>query len=298
MPSIVRWTKPHLGRFDERALCGPKDSEASRDLARIGWLEGSRLGVSVIAVLLDRLHGALADSAIREDRTFLGQEQDNVEYVLSLLPRLLDSYRELESPVTIDALQRHRSSASVVTTCPTTFPSSYPFSLLAYPPFPRDSGSRRNTVPQPNIQHGLGEIGAVIVVMLLLAPPKILANFFEGAFEVEGSDNFARFLSQLFRVARSILDNVAWPPDWLNITILAHTVFLKMATSTSDILQHEYIPAQQLSYNFNFALWRDFFAMLLRLLASEHLVIEEFSPQKRRAVWRRRFIQTDCVIGF
>ena len=286
IPCIVRWIKPHLGRFDERALCGPKDTEASRDSARIGWLEGVRLGVSVIAAVLDRLHTALIDPAICESRALLGQEQDNVEYMLALLPRVLDSFREFEVVANVEALHRNRSPASVISTVPTSFPASYPFSLLSYAPSSHDAPTQSANSRRPSLQNNLGEVAAVIVIMLLLAPQKFLSNYFEGAFEVEGRDKFSRFVGLLFRVSHSVLEGKAWPAHWLNINVLAHRVFLKVAGTTAELLEREFIPSQQFSYNFNFSLWRDFLAMLLRLLASEHLVIEEVSPQRRRAVWR------------
>ena len=229
IPSIARWTKPHLGKFDIRAAGTPKDSESVLETARIYWLEAARLAVTVIAVCVDKLQTALADPVTREDRSLTAQEQDNVEYILSSLPRLLETFHELESAANIELLQKHRSSASVVATNPAIFPANYPFSLISLPAVPNEpTGSRKSALVKPTFQSGLGEIGSLVVVMLLLAPPKILANFFEGAFEVEGSENFARFLSYLFRAARAILDNVAWPASWLNITILAHSVFSRL----------------------------------------------------------------------
>jgi dedicator of cytokinesis protein 3 len=285
VPHLVRWVKAHLGKFDEYAHYGPKDAESVRDSARVAWMEGSRLCVSVVAALLDRLHGYLIDPTITGDRNLLGQEQDNVEYALSILPRLLDSYREFESPQNLEAVQRNRSPMSVVSHVPVTFPASYPFSLLASPPPPQDL-DESGVKSQANLKLCLGEVAALVVVMLLLAPSKILTNFLEGALEVEGKDNFGRFLSQLARVATSILENHAFPATWLNINILAHRVILKLAGPAAAILEQQFIPQQSASYTFNFTLWRDFFTMLLKLLASDQLVIEEFSPQKRRAVWR------------
>jgi dedicator of cytokinesis protein 3 len=286
VPHIVRWVKAHLGKFDEYAHYKPKDPESLRDSARVAWMEGSRLCVSVIAALLDRLHGYLIDPAIVADNNLLSQEQDNVEYALSVLPRLLDSYREFESPQNLEAVQRNRSPMSVVSHVPVTFPASYPFSLLASPPTQDPDEQQQTGKPPGNLKLCLGEVSALVIVMLLLAPTKILTNFLEGALEVEGKDNFGRFLSQLSRVATSILENNAFPSTWLNINILAHRVILKFAGPAAAILEREFIPQQSASYTFNFTLWRDFFTMLLRLLASDQLVIEEFSPQKRRAVWR------------
>lgn len=125
------------------------------------------------------------------------------------------------------------------------------------------------------------KIACVFVTLLLLAPRKIFVNWLEATLEVEGKDNFARLLVQIFKVSRSILENQAYPADWLNINILAHRVLVKIVEPVADILERDFIPQQQASFSFNTSLWRDFFGMLLTLLASPQLLIEEFSPQKR-----------------
>ncbi|KAH8918163.1 hypothetical protein BT69DRAFT_1354118 [Atractiella rhizophila] len=287
VPNIVRWIKGHLGRFDELSMTSPKDTEATKDAARVGWLEGVRLGVATIAAMLDRLHEALIDPVIRNNRSLLGQEQDNVEYVLGLLPRLLDSYSELQNTLNLQSIERHRSTTSVVSNLPVTFPSSYPFPILSYPPESIKGSSRTSkSVGRPDLQNAVGEIAVVLLVMILLSPIKILNNFFSGALEVEGKDNLARFLSSFFQVSTSILENEAFPSDWLNINVLAHRVVVKLVGPVADLLEKNFIPPTAQSYTFNTSLWRSFFEMVLKLLASPQLVIEEFSPQKRRAVWR------------
>ena len=281
VPAFVRWVKPHLGRFE--LAQGVKDGDA----ARVAWLESMRLAVSAVATLLDRLHAALVDPAVRSDRATLAQEQDNVEYVLSLLPRLLEAYRELELPANLAALERHKSAASIVATVPTVFPASYPFSILVFPPSSaRSASASAGTVKEPTLRHAGGEVGCVIVVMLLLAPPSILRNYLDGVLEVEGADSFARAASSLCRVGVSLLENKAWPADWLNLNVLAHSVLLKLSLALADVLERTFVPEADRSFAFDFALWKDAFALLLRLLASDQLCIEDFSPQRRRAVWR------------
>jgi hypothetical protein len=287
VPYLVRWCKPHLGRFDERSATSAKDSAPTKDNARVSWLEGNRLAISVLAALSDRLQAALADPAIRRSRSSLAQEQDNAEYVLTLLPRLVETFRECEAAANVEALERLRSVAA---SSPATFPASYPFLLLTFPP-PSPPDQDPNVVrvvppSRPSLGNVAAEAAAVSLALLHTAPSKILGNFLQSAFEVEGKDNFGRFLGNLFRFCLSVLDGAAWPASWLNVHILAHRVILKLAEPTADLLQREYIPQQSLSYTFNFGLWRDFLAMLLRVLVSDALVIEEFSSQKRRAVWR------------
>jgi dedicator of cytokinesis protein 3 len=45
------------------------------------------------------------------------------------------------------------------------------------------------------------------------------------------------------------------------------------------ILRREFIPHPQAAYQFNATLWRETFYMLLTLLSSDQLIIEEFSAQ-------------------
>ncbi|GAA5945387.1 hypothetical protein JCM10213_005960, partial [Rhodosporidiobolus nylandii] len=295
VPSVVRWLKPHLGKFDEHAMCSPKDPQTTRDLARVSWIEGNRLAVGVMAAVLDAVHVALVDPAIVADRALLAQEHDSVEYLLALLPRLLEAYREMENLANLDAIERQRTPASIPSTIPVAFPSSYPVSLLSYPAQyarrqaagtlpPGSKGEDHGLVP--TLRGGVGEIAAVFLALVHLAPRKIFVNWLESQQEIEGTDTFTRQMAQIFRVSRSILEGEAFPQDWLNVSVFAHRVILKLAEPISDILVTSFVPPSQQSFKFNTSLWRDFFSMFLKLLASPAMVIEEASSQKRRSVWR------------
>ncbi|KZT43476.1 hypothetical protein SISSUDRAFT_1039891 [Sistotremastrum suecicum HHB10207 ss-3] len=274
---VTTWIKPHLGRYDEYAH-QIADTDSARDTSRINWLEGIRLSVTIIAVMLDRLQHALVDPLIINDRHGYRDEQDNVEYLLGLLPRLLDSFREIRSPASSRAMERTKSSATMPSAVPVTFPQSYPFSLIA-----RHSG--KDPV-QPFFDCGLGETATVILVLIHSVTQPHLMSFLDGYLEVEGKENLAVLLSRFFDVSLSILLNEAFPGSWLNINILAHKVFLKIMDPISTLLRSHYLPEPGSTEQFNAPLWREAFAMLLKLLSSDQLVIEEFSPQRRRAVWR------------
>lgn len=126
----------------------------------------------------------------------------------------------------------------------------------------------------------------VILTLILSSPRKHIVSFLEVSFEIEGKDNFSQLLNKIFRVGISILTNEAFPKTWLNVNILAHQVFLKLFEPIAALMIKHFVPEQKFAYQFNSALWRDGFYLLLKLLSSDQLVIEEFSPQKRRAVWR------------
>lgn len=283
IPHICRWLKPHLGTFDELKMFSSKESEASKQSLRIVWLEGIRLSVSVVATLLDKLHAYIVDGDIAKDRNALSREQDSIEYLLSLLPRLVESYRELSLPINLQTLQNHRGPASAIESNPVTFPSTYPTSLLVeLPPSPLAPEATQVAT----LQHVSGEVAATIVSLLHISPAKVLADYMQTTFEIEGAENFSALLSQLFRAMTSMLAHQAYPASWLNISMLTHTVALRIAEPAASILQREYIPSQQDAASFRPQLWRDFFDMLLKLLSSPLLVIEDFSPARQRAVWR------------
>lgn len=312
IPKLTTWVKPHLGEFEAFSAFKGKESESVKDSARVSWLEGIRISTSVIAVALDKLHEALIDPHINLNRTALAQEEDNVEYLLGLLPKLLDSFTELENPLNIEAVQRLGTTASVISPVPLVFPASYPFSLLnSLPTKPTYLQISSHSAPMlsthgqsalPSTQNSLGEVAAVIITMILLSPDRLLSSFLEVMLEVEGKTNFAGFLSKLFRVFHSILKNKAFPANWLNINILSHKISLKLIQIVARLLQREFIPPfsssdsspQSQASNdrytpkekFNSELWSDFFVLSHGLLASQHLVIEEYPPQKRRAVWK------------
>lgn len=283
VPNICRWLKPHLGRFDElrHAPLAPSENESVRDGPRIAWLEGIRLSTSVIAALLDKLHTCLVDPAIRSDRNALLQEQDNVEFILSLLPRLLDSYSEVNAESTIEALSRQRSPATFITKEPAVFPNVYPVSLVTEPP-----SSTASYPPSSPVRHTLGEISAVIVTAIHISSPSVLASYLESTYEIDGPESCARLLRQLFVFETSLLAQEAYPATWLNISMLAHRSVTRLAGPVSDLLRKRFIPEPTSASTFNADLWKGFFNMLLKLLSSPLLVIEEFSPARQRAVWR------------
>ncbi|KAJ4468210.1 hypothetical protein J3R30DRAFT_1684989 [Lentinula aciculospora] len=280
--AVVQWIKPHFGRYDEYAHTQSNDSEAARDAARVGWLESIRLCVTIVAVMLDKLQASLVSPEVVQDRRRLVLERDNVECLLHLLPRLLDSYREFMAPESMTALEHTPSTKSTV---PVVFPESYPFSLSIYLPQP-PSYPNRVTGGALLFNAGLAETAVVLLVLILSSPPKAISEFLGSSLDIEGRDRFIALLSNFFTVSISILENECFPKTWLNINILAHQVLVKMMGPVSTLLVQEFIPPQEAEATFDPPLWKEAFTMLLMLLSSEQLCIEEFSPQKRRAVWR------------
>ncbi|KDR75412.1 hypothetical protein GALMADRAFT_249465 [Galerina marginata CBS 339.88] len=286
--AVVMWIKPHFGRYDEYAHTTSNDSESARDAARVSWLESIRLCITIVAVMLDKLSQNLTNAATRGDRDAYIKEQDNVDNLLSLLPRLLDSYREIQSPASKKAIERTKTPSTIRASIPVTFPESYPFSLIASLPEPPRGVSNVPLAPEGDsvFYPGLGEAAIVFLVLILSSPTKYITNFFESSLEIEGKERFVALLSQFFKVATSILENDAFPKAWMNVNILAHRVLIKIMDPIAGIMEKEFIPVQELEAQFDASLWREGLHMLLKLLSSDQLMIEDFSPQKRRAVWR------------
>jgi dedicator of cytokinesis protein 3 len=217
--------------------------------------------------------------------------------------RILESYKEFQSPANAKMMERVKLPATMIATIPVTFPQSYPFSLVSKAPAPTDASAGSSSEPQPLFNCCLGETAIVFLVMLHSSTTQHLLEFFENSLSIEGKDNFAVMMSRLFEVSTSILLNDAFPSNWLNVNIFAHKVILRMMEPISVILKRDFIPNQQHQHQFNSTLWRETFYMLLKLLSSDKLVIEDFSPQvkpvhfprslleltlfqRQRAVWR------------
>ncbi|CAO1638275.1 unnamed protein product [Parajaminaea phylloscopi] len=299
IPSIVRWIRPHLGPFSDNPDEASEQAASQgsvRDTARIIWLEGARLSVTVLAIILDRLQlsllGGLKSGATPSE---LRQEQDNVDYILSMVPRILATYREMQSRDTIRSLERHRSPATVASTVPVIFPSTSSFPLIAKRPegdvgnSPQKITTRRRAYKADRLGFlncGLGEIAAVLTMLIMLSPRKHLAGFLDEQLDLEGPEKLSQFLADFFHVSTSIIRNEAYPASWLNINILGHQMVLKMADPIASLMVRDFIPTAEESEKFDTSLWNGCLEMLLTLLSSDQLVIEQFQPQRRRAVWR------------
>ncbi len=200
--------------------------------------------------------------------------------------RLLDSYREQQSQGMTQALSRRRSTTTTASGPPVVFPGSYPFPLNSAgspgskTPIP-GGGFVVHGVSQQPLNVGLADTAVTIIVLILASPSKNLANFLESYIDIEGKDNTSRMLSHFFNVAISILSNDAFPTTWLNLNVLSHKVLLKISDPIAFVLLRDFIPSREESVTeeFNVLLWREAFVMLLKLLSSDQLVIEEFSPQ-------------------
>ena len=135
------------------------------------------------------------------------------------------------------------------------------------------------SIQAPLFNCALAEIAIVFLVLVLSSPKKDIVNFLEASLEIEGKEHFSHLISSFFKVACSILDNEPFPNTWLNVNILAHEVLIKMTDPVAKLMERDFIPGQEEAHLFNTSLWREALYTLLKLLSSEQVVIEEFSPQ-------------------
>lgn len=135
------------------------------------------------------------------------------------------------------------------------------------------------SIQAPLFNCALAELAIVFLVLVLSSPKKDMVNFLEASLEIEGKEHFSHLISSFFKVACSILDNEPFPNIWLNVNILAHEVLIKMTDPVAKLMERDFIPGQEEAHLFNTSLWREALYTLLKLLSSEQVVIEEFSPQ-------------------
>ncbi|KAM0790738.1 hypothetical protein ACM66B_004593 [Microbotryomycetes sp. NB124-2] len=278
-PTLVRWLKPTLAPFDEHIQCSSKDSQQVKDATRIKWIENQRLAISIAAHALDHIQLSLADVTITSNRSLHGQEQDNIEYMLNLLPRVCEYAMELRRAETTAAIEKRQVNAAGRSGA-TFLPMSAPF--LSRSAIWESDPEQHNNL----IDAGVADAACVILATLQTASVKVLTNWLDTMLEVEGRDNLARLLSTIFRTLRSMLAPEAFPSVWFNLLVLVHNVTLKFSNVSADFLERDFIPSQHQvqPYAFKTTLWRDFFDMLLQLANSRVLDTARLSVSERRAL--------------
>ncbi|KAG5221299.1 C2 domain in Dock180 and Zizimin protein-domain-containing protein [Salix suchowensis] len=225
--AVVIWIKPHFGRYDDYGYQSG-DIDSAPDAARVNWLENIRLCVTIVAVMLDKLQQNLVSLLqCRTDIYCVKNRTTLSAFYLCSHGRLLESYREFQSPSSRKAIERHKGSSTAKAHVPVTFPESYPFSMVSYLP-EGSKGASLSADDDVTFYPGVGETAVVLLVLILSSPRKHIQDFLESCLDIEGRERFIAFLSHFFKVSTSILENDAFPKTWLNINILAHKVLIKM----------------------------------------------------------------------
>lgn len=258
IPDFVRWIRPHLIKLNDFDLRSMNDG--ARVNAQIQWTESARAAVVVLAAMLHKIHTGLVHPAISTSESAIVLEQDNLEFMLGLLPRLLEYYGELQSDQLLRGIQQNPTQVAAASIAPSVFPTAHPFYLLS-------KEAEATEVPvRLTLRHLKGELAAVIISMLQLCRGNVITNFLEATLEVEGTDHFINLLTHLFRFERAIIEQDAFPGSWLNFNLVAHRVILKSFECCTPLMQREYIPPQDSTFLFNYTLWREFLEALFTLL--------------------------------
>ncbi|CAG8521101.1 2273_t:CDS:2 [Ambispora leptoticha] len=270
---IVEWVKDHMGKWE-------KTGNDNESVERMQWQDGLKLCVAIIGVTLETLQNSI-ENAPNEGAKEM--EIENVCAILPLLMKLCESYRELQYTSQYVPREKSASNGMVLQSALAMYPG--------IPPTPTTGNSLRFSKDYflnltPTLVSGLGEISAVIQQIFFLISQQQMKEHLLSQYFREGADSMAEYLILLLKVAQSILRNDAFPETWLNMNIMAHKVLLKLLEPVSSLLGKNYIPSRDNSDAFNERLWCEYFNCLLTLLSSKHLIIENFTPQKRRAVWR------------
>ncbi|WVQ67084.1 uncharacterized protein L199_005278 [Kwoniella botswanensis] len=293
VPAIVRWVKPHLGSFDELRTIGKDDSQITRDGKRVRWLECNRLAVTVIAWTVNKLQEWLDSPLIKDDTTLRIQEEDNIEYCLTLLPTLYESYFELLSAKTKVTLNRQRSSptSTIWKSTPDVFPSTHPFALISELPPPslleRQQNAGQDALPSyETFNCGLAETAVVILTLILSSPRPNITRWLNEVLDIEGVSSLSDTLKSTFAFCSSVIGSSAFPKQWLTLSLMSLSSISKFLTTLTPLLESEhFIPSIENADSFDITLWTKLFELLCEFCGSEELALEDMTQQRRRAEW-------------
>jgi dedicator of cytokinesis protein 3 len=286
IPAIVRWVRPHIGRYEEELFSARGETQSVKDSRQIKWLECNRLAVSVIAWTVNKLQELLDSPIIKSDPLALSQEEDNIEYCLTVVPGLFESYLELNSEATLGLLERSRQSPTVWKATPDVFPASHPFPLVSHLPPPSLFGHDEEIPPAGTFKCGLAEISVVISTLVIASPRTNIIRWLEEKLDIDGIDHVKDVLKLAFEVFNSVIRFDAFPQQWLTLSGLGFTAVMRFFEPLISFLSRsEFVPPIEEMDRFDVGLWASCIELLCDLLASNELALEDQGPQRRRASW-------------
>ncbi|KAI4100446.1 MAG: hypothetical protein L6R37_005481 [Teloschistes peruensis] len=102
---------------------------------------------------------------------------------------------------------------------------------------------------------------------------------------LEGGPNTVEMLSATLDVLSSILKKEDFPDLWISLHLYYHHVVLQILEIIHQVMAVKYLPSPDDADDFDTALWSKYFTVLIQLVGSETLTLENFAEQKRRVVW-------------
>nr|ODN99941.1 cytoplasmic protein [Cryptococcus depauperatus CBS 7855] len=302
VPAIVRWIKPHLGSYDEWS--GGIDSiQSLKDGKKIKWLECNRLAVTVLAWMINKLQEWHVSPFVQDDDDLKRQEEENIEYCLTLLPALYASYAEISSPKASEVLHRQQSSATSTIWKPTPdiFPTVHPFALISQLPSPslleRHQHADEDGLPKSGLFNcSLAECAVVIITLIIATPNKNITTWLIETLEIGGTESCGEVFDQTFQFSKSVIRFEAFPKQWLTLRSMCFSGILKLLECIGNIMEGpDFIPPPSAvadingkvnqKINFDVKLWQGLFELLCELCGSEELALEDQTQQRRRADW-------------
>ncbi|BEI88066.1 uncharacterized protein CcaverHIS019_0107840 [Cutaneotrichosporon cavernicola] len=286
IPAIIRWIKPHVGLFEEELYSARGETQAAKDSRHLRWMECNRLAVSVMAWTVNKLQELLDSPIIKSDPLLKSQEEDNIEYCLTILPGLFDSYKELASDKTMELLKRHRTSPTIWKSTPDVFPASHPFALVSDLPPPALLGHGDSIPPAGTFACGLAEVAVVIFTMVITAPRANIVSWLVEMLDMNNIDVVKETLSTSFDVLSSVIKFDAFPRQWLTLSGLAFTATVRYLEAVIQFLARgDFIPPIEEMDRFDVDLWTQLIELVCDFCASDELALEEQGLQHRRAAW-------------
>lgn len=286
IPAIVRWVKPHIGRYEEDLYSARGETQALKDSRQIKWLECNRLAVSVLAWTVNKLQVLLDSPIIKSDPMMLSQEEDNIEYCLSILPGLLASYHELNSNKTMTLLERHLSSPTVWKATPEIFPASHPFALVSHLPPPSLFGQDEDIPSTGTFKCALAEVSVVVFTLVIASPRTNIIRWLEEKLDMDSIEEVKEILNAAFSMFNSVIHFEAFPQQWLTLSGLGFTAAMRFFEPVISFLSRsEFVPPIEEMDTFDLKLWANCIELLCDLLASDELALEDQGLQRRRAAW-------------
>ncbi|EIW72245.1 hypothetical protein TREMEDRAFT_25841 [Tremella mesenterica DSM 1558] len=288
-PAIVRWVKPHLGKYEEGLRLGQDETQIARDTRRMKWLECNRLAVTVVAWTVNKLQEWLVSPLIEDEEVARAQEQDNLEYCLTLIPSLLASYSDLATITTSEAITRHRLTSNIWKPVPDVFPSSQPFCLISQlpPPSLLNSTQTGDDLPSSSpFNPSLGETCVVILSLILASPSRNILAWLTEVLDIDGAEGTSSLLLRIFAFGTSVVRFDAFPSQWLTLRLMTFSSIIKWIDVIAVLLEKEdFIPPVERTEEFDVKLWMGCFDLLCDICGNEELALEEHTQQRRRAEW-------------
>ena len=228
---------------------------------------------------------------IEEDETAKQQEQENLEYCLTLISPLLATYFELGSAETAAAVDRHRFQSNIWAPTPDVFPESHPFALVSQLPPPSLLDQAQNAaedglVSSAPFYPAYAECAVAILSLVLASPDTNLSRWLHELIDIDGPSGCADLLQKVFAFGESVIASRAFPKQWLTLRCMSFVAILRWLQVISELMITEiFVPPVADAATFDTTVWNGIFELVCDICGSEEVALEDHTHQRRRAEW-------------